>query len=384
MDFAPGAEGNVDVVGLDSYPSCWSCNLDECTSTNGPYIPYQVQDYYDYFTRISPTQPNFLPEFQGGSYNPWGGPQGGCPQNSNEDFANVFYRHNIAERVTAQNLYMLYGGTSWGYLPTPVVATSYDYSAPISEDRSIASAKYSETKLLALFLRAAKDLVKTDRLGNNTRYSTNVNIMTSELRNPDTNAAFYVTIHANSSMLTKESFQLKVNTSAGSLVVPQHGPPITLDGHQSKIISTDFSFSDNILLYSTAEVLSIAIFDKIPTIAFWVPTGESGEIAFKNFSTGKVVSNTAESEITFHGEKDSLVISFTQKAGMAVVNLDGGKARVLLLDRTAAYKFWAPSLSTNPIVTESQTGQFKINYLKRLIILIVFSTCPRPISSSWG
>jgi beta-galactosidase GanA len=34
-DFAPGAVGNVDVAGLDSYPSCWSCNLDECTGTNG-------------------------------------------------------------------------------------------------------------------------------------------------------------------------------------------------------------------------------------------------------------------------------------------------------------------------------------------------------------
>lgn len=33
--YAPGAIGNVDVVGVDSYPSCWSCNLDECTGTNG-------------------------------------------------------------------------------------------------------------------------------------------------------------------------------------------------------------------------------------------------------------------------------------------------------------------------------------------------------------
>ena len=30
----------MDVVGLDSYPSCWSCNLDECTGTNGEYVAY--------------------------------------------------------------------------------------------------------------------------------------------------------------------------------------------------------------------------------------------------------------------------------------------------------------------------------------------------------
>lgn len=93
-----------------------------------------------------------MPEFQGGSYNPWGGPAGGCPENSDDTWANIFYRHNVAERVTALNLYMLYGGTSWGFLPAPVVATSYDYSAPISENRAI-GAKYYETKLLALFLR---------------------------------------------------------------------------------------------------------------------------------------------------------------------------------------------------------------------------------------
>jgi hypothetical protein len=38
-DFS-NATGNVDVVGLDSYPSCWSCNLSECTSTNGKYVAY--------------------------------------------------------------------------------------------------------------------------------------------------------------------------------------------------------------------------------------------------------------------------------------------------------------------------------------------------------
>lgn len=88
-DYAPNATGNVDVAGLDSYPSCWSCNLDECTGTNGQYVPYQVIDYYDHFQEVSPTQPSFFPEFQGGSYNPWGGPEGGCPADIGADFANL-------------------------------------------------------------------------------------------------------------------------------------------------------------------------------------------------------------------------------------------------------------------------------------------------------
>lgn len=89
QDFAPNATGNVDIAGLDSYPSCWSCNLAECTGTNGKYVAYQVINYYDHFAETSPTQPSFFPEFQGGSYNPWGGPMGGCPGDIGADFANL-------------------------------------------------------------------------------------------------------------------------------------------------------------------------------------------------------------------------------------------------------------------------------------------------------
>ena len=52
----------------------------------------QIQ-YYDYFQQVQANQPSFMPEFQGGSFNPWGGPQGGCPENIGPDFANIFYRY---------------------------------------------------------------------------------------------------------------------------------------------------------------------------------------------------------------------------------------------------------------------------------------------------
>lgn len=33
--------------------------------------------------------------------------------NTGPDWVNVFYRHNVAQKVTAMNVYMLFGGTSW-------------------------------------------------------------------------------------------------------------------------------------------------------------------------------------------------------------------------------------------------------------------------------
>ena len=64
--------GDVDIAGLDNYPSCWSCNTEECTSTNGFPPDFTVFDYYTAFQETTPTQPSILAEFQGGSYNPYG------------------------------------------------------------------------------------------------------------------------------------------------------------------------------------------------------------------------------------------------------------------------------------------------------------------------
>ena len=355
QDYGAGVGGNVDAYGIDSYPACWSCNLSECTDTNGPYVPFKVMSYYEHFQEVSPTQPSFMPEFQGGSYNPPGGPQGGCLENSNEDFANLYYRHNIAERITAMSLYMFFGGTNWGWLAAPVVMTSYDYSAPVSEDRSIGP-KYYETKNLALFTRVAEDLTMTDRLGNSTTYSTNPAVLATELRNPETNGAFYVTIHANSSSGSRESFKLHVSTSIGNLTIPQKADGIVLNGHQSKIIVTDFSFGSQKVAYSTADVLTYAIFNGHPTLVLWVPTGESGEFFVKGAKNGTIARSSTGSSANFYPGKHGLLVTFTQQEGLTVLEIDG-HTRVIVLDRTYAYPFWAPALTLDPLVGPEDTGE---------------------------
>lgn len=331
-------------------------------------------DYYSYFESFpNTTQPNFLPEFQGGSFNPWGGPQGGCPSDIGPDFANLFYRHNIAERVTSFNLYMMYGGTNWGSFAAPVVATSYDYSAPISEDRSL-WAKYSETKLLALFTRAATDLTKTDRLQNSTKLTTNSGVLTTELRNPQTNCAFYVTIHANSSLGSLKTFKLHVNTSEGSFTIPQYQTAIALNGHQSKIIVTDFAFGSGHLVYSTAEVLSYIVTDGEPTLFLWVPDGESVEFYLQNAYKGKHANGLGctDPKITVSGSGKGTVVSFAKASGMSVFTFAVGsghsnhqQVRVVVMDRSTAYNAWVPTLTVDPFAPANETVFVQGPYLVR-------------------
>ncbi|KAI5782401.1 glycoside hydrolase family 35 protein [Peziza echinospora] len=355
--------GELDMYGIDHYPECWSCNYDECTGVNSGYKPFTVYEYYSHFQAISPSQPSFMPEFQGGSYNPWGGPQGGCRNNSGPDFVNVFYRHNIASRVTAINLYMMFGGTSWGGLASPNVATSYDYSAPITESRDVGDKLY-ETKLLGLFLRVARDLTKTEYAGNNTNYATNPLIYTVELRNPDTNGAFYITRHQLSASTTRDTFQLNVQTSAGPLVIPQQGGAITLNGRDSKIIITDYTLQATTILYSTAELLTAAVVDKKPVLAFWLPEGETGEIAIKSARSGAVVKAQCEKcnveiveNIAGAGKgklnRGYLIVKYSQGSGISVVEMDDG-ARIILMDRATAYRFWAPTLGNDPFAPEDE------------------------------
>ena len=53
---------------------------------------------------------------------------------------------------------MTFGGTSWGWLPAPVVYTSYDYGAAINEARQLRP-KASTMKELGLFLQSVAPVI---------------------------------------------------------------------------------------------------------------------------------------------------------------------------------------------------------------------------------
>ena len=51
-----------------------------------------------------------MPEFQGGSFDPWGGPgYDACEVLTGPDFEDVFYKNNWAANIKMQSYYMFYG-----------------------------------------------------------------------------------------------------------------------------------------------------------------------------------------------------------------------------------------------------------------------------------
>lgn len=333
-------------------PSCWSCMPEDCSSSNPSFT---LMDYTAHFNEVAAKQPSMMPEFQGGAMNPWNGPAGGCEAKTDDSFVNFYYRDNVAQSVTILGIYMFYGGTNWGWLAAPFVPTSYGYSAAIAENRSI-GAKYYEIKSLALFTRSARDLTKTDLVGNSTSYTDNEAVTTIELRNPDTDAGFYAIRHTDPTSNDEQAFRLSIRTSAGNFTVPTlDDGAIALNGNIQKILVTDFPFGSRNLIYSTAEVLTYGIFDEQPTLALWVPNGEGGEFFVQGARSGKVIAGE-KSGVRFSRSQKGLVVNFKEQKGMAVILLDGD-VRVLVMDRDTAHLFWAPALTNDPRVPANQMGE---------------------------
>jgi beta-galactosidase GanA len=193
--------GVLDVDGPDSYPQGFNCS--NPTRWNGvPDISYDHPA----------GRPLYTPEFQGGAFDPWGGPgYDKCSQLINDQFADVFYKQNIAVGATAQSFYMTYGGTNWGWLGIPENYTSYDYGGAIRETREL-DPKYTEDKLIGYFTQAVAPLTKTDRI--NVTPPDNSAIVDTARMNPDTRTQFHVVRHTSSTSTTVATTHISIDLGA--------------------------------------------------------------------------------------------------------------------------------------------------------------------------
>src|SRR4051794_12770767 len=181
--------GALDVDGPDAYPQGFNCS----NPTNWSGVPDISYDH-------PAGKPLYSPEFQGGAFDPWGGPgYDKCAQLINDQFADVFYKQNIAVGATAQSFYMLFGGTNWAWLGMPENYTSYDYGAAIRETRQL-DPKYYEDKLIGYMTQSVAPLTKTDAI--RAIPPDNAAIGDIARRNPDTGTQFHVVRHSPTSTST--------------------------------------------------------------------------------------------------------------------------------------------------------------------------------------
>ncbi|OKL62305.1 putative beta-galactosidase C [Talaromyces atroroseus] len=334
--------GAVNIYGLDSYPGGLSCTNPDSGFT-------LVRTYYEWFQNYSFTQPEFVPEFEGGYFTPWGGVfYDDCASMLLPEYPDVFYKNNIGSRITLQSLYMTYGGTNWGHIAAPVVYTSYDYDAPLRETRQIRD-KLKQTKLIGLFTRVSSDLLQADMTWNGTGYTNDTGIFTWALRNPQTNAGFYIVAQDDSSSKADVVFDLEVETSAGAMNISS----IELDGRQSKIITTDYTVGNTTLLYCSSDILTYATLD-VDVLALYLNAGQTGAFVLANTSSANLTFSVyGNSTVTTSQASYGTVYTYIQAHGISVIQFSNGFL-VYLLDKFTAWDSFAPALVSSPIVKPDQ------------------------------
>ncbi|KAH8078388.1 glycoside hydrolase superfamily [Cristinia sonorae] len=336
--------GAVDIYGLDAYPQGFDCS--------NPRVWRPVTtNYHQYHEQVNPSQPWYMPEFQGGAFDPWRGPgYDACEVLTGPDFQDVFYKQNWASNVKLISYYMLYGGTSWGGIPFPGVYTSYDYGAAIRESRAL-SPKFDELKRQALFLRSSPQFRKTDWVGDSTTGIPGVTVNGSAafitlLRNPDSNTGFFIVRQTNSTSTETANFSITVPTSQGTFSLPQTFNSIALNGRQSKVLVTDYSFgSKSSLLYSTASIFFAGKIDKRDVLFLFGDSDQSHEFALP--LTGNTGVRATRADVKFTTPQTirefTTVTVLPGTTGLVTV-FESDSQLVLFSDSVTTATFWAPTI----------------------------------------
>ena len=357
--FAPvnSTPGNVDIYGHDAYPQGFDCA--------NPYVwaPGALPTYFHTLhEKESPKTPYSIIEFQGGSFDPWGGPGfAKCEILTNHEFERVFYKNDFSFVATVFNIYMTFGGTNWGNLGYALGYTSYDYGSAIAEDRTVTREKFSEAKLEANFLVASPAyLTATTQEGPaNGSFASPPDIAVTQMTSNKT--AFYVVRHGEYQSNDSTSYTLTIPTSKGKTTIPQLSKTLTLIGRDSKIHVADYDLNGTNLLYSSGEIFSWKQYGSKTVLVLYGGVSETHEFAIVTNETAKVIEGQANSTdsnvaqrarrwisgsnggITTKSKNGVLIVNWTVKPKRRVVQV-GKDLVVYLLDRNDAYNYWVLDL----------------------------------------
>jgi hypothetical protein len=261
-----------------------------------------------------------IPEFQGGSFDPWGGSGfENCAILTNEDFEKVFYKNNFASGLKIVSYYMTYGGTNWGNLGYPVGYTSYDYGAAIMENREITRAKYSEAKLIANFWQASPAYLTASpqKAQSSAIYTTQTNLTVTPVIDSQSNTGFYVIYHDNPEGST--SYKLKLPTSNGTITIPQIQGDLTLLEKDSKIHLADYGIGSYNLLYSSAEIFTQQNYSTYSAAVFYGGNGETHELAFSGAPNATVISGSG---VTIQEINGATVLNWQASSSRKIVQIN--------------------------------------------------------------
>ncbi|WP_438291158.1 beta-galactosidase [Streptomyces sp. HUAS TT7] len=329
----------LDIDGHDSYPQGFNCSSPDTWHALPDLSGAKKSD-----------EPLFLAEFQGGSFDPWGGPGfDKCRRLTDGDFEKAAYENNIASGATMQNFYMAYGGTSWGWLPSPgAVYSSYDYGAPIREDRQL-SEKYLVDKRLGYLVQSVAPLTKTE--STTASAPDNASVLRRDRRNPDDGTTVTVVRHKDVNNKAKDTTHLALG---GYASVPQEpGTALTVDGRDSKLLVSDYAMDHQRLRYSTSELMTHGTFGARDVALLYGRHGQDGESVLRYAARPAVKVLSGQVKQTWDAASGDLRLNYTHDglAQILITPPDGSTPLLLLLaDDATADAYWRLDTPQGPVL----------------------------------
>ncbi|CAE6847859.1 hypothetical protein R69746_07215 [Paraburkholderia aspalathi] len=342
--------GPVDLYAFDYYPKT------SCTDHAGA-------SWYGLFSAggakggatASPYTPGFIAEMEGGWFDKWGS-SGIYPcmsqSGAGSNFERLFYGTNIANRIAIHNIYMLFGGTNWGWLPCTSFYTSYDYGAAIDEGRQ-PRPKLATLKALGNFVQSVPEIMHVDAGSAVTPSSQAIQILHGVDNTSGTN--LYTVLHSPSDATSNDIFTFRIVTPDGGFTVPQQGT-LRLNGIDSKLLLANYSFGQHHLVYTTSDFdtqLSAAAGD---IVLLYGRQAEEGEtvLRFSSQPTVSVIGGPSDGvSQAWDPSRGQLRLNYQHNELTRILISGGGSATPLMLliadDNTAA-TFWRQSTSAGPIL----------------------------------
>jgi beta-galactosidase len=322
--------GAVEVSGWDHYPQGFDCSH-----------PEKWKPAPDMSREHGENQPIFAAEYQGGAFDPWGGPgYGKCAQLINDRFASVFYKSNIAAGATAQNFYMGFGGTSWGWQAIPQNYTSYDYGAAITEWRRF-DPKYWEMKRIGAMLAASPELRSAD--ASTPARVDDPAVVDIARRDAASGAEFHLLRHGDSTATQASAVHLAMSIGPDRYphVPQQAGTAVSLDGRQAKLLPANRLLGRDRLVYSTSELMTVVPGTSAGDVAlFYGDAGTDGELVLRFTRRPKVTVLAGEVAQAWEKGRDLRLNYRHQGTARVLVEDDGHRLLLLLADTKATERAW--------------------------------------------
>jgi len=330
--------GPTELYAFDGYPG-GTCNVHA-----DPSGPNRAPDWGIYGkpgpkagSLTSPNTPGFAAELGSGWFDYWGsnGTYNCTAERQGKGYQRVFYGTDLINRITIHNLYMAFGGTSWGWLPGPIVYTSYDYGAPISEDRGLRP-KALALKQQGMFVQAAEPVLAQMDKGPEIRTSS-PQVRVYHNVNPALGGHVLFAVHQPSDLLSDDLFSFDLTTRDGSYTLASR-----LNGQDAKMLLADVDLQRQHLVYSTSELQAHLPDGERDIVLLQGRDGELGETVLRYAGAPKVEVLAGRVTSTFDAARGDLKLAYTHE-GLARVRITGGGRPPLLLllaDETTSTRFW--------------------------------------------